>query len=1008
MTLKNKICLWIGCQLLFKTALVRAGTVLEAARELPVAQETDVVVVGGSCAAVAAAQTAGKMGMRVYLVTSYDTLGEDLAGTLRLWATGAEAASSPLMKSLFPGNAVSNEVVYTTPLTVKKALDAALVKTEIPFLTGVYATDVLLDERGAVAGVVMANRSGRQALRAKMVIDATPRAALARRAGAAAAPFPAAYYAVRRVVIAGRAPEGCDKVVAHPAWRPDPDVLKLSKPLSAKPQLFECEVSVLLDGSTQGFAEAHNLVRDKTFSFEQLDAADLFSFVPPDRIISAKPSAAAWTDVATLDLESFRPANVRGLLVLGAMGDVTRETAAELLKPANGILLGTRIGRRAAMDIQAGAAAPVGRVSLRGDAPIKEAAVSGDVCEVAGTLTQPYASWRGKVACAARALPVLGETELLIAGGGTTGGPAAVGAARKGVQTIVVEKLYEMGGVQTVGMICGYYYGNVRGFTSVIDEGVKAKGVIRSQAKAEWYRAEARKAGARVWFGCMAVGAFLEGNQLKGVVVVTPEGERGVILAKAVFDATGNADIAAAAGEETEFYPAEELNGQGVGMAVIRLGASGHNNDFSFVDDTDASDLSFFGLRTRSMTEAGWDVAQLVNSRERRRLVGVFQVSALDFYTARTYPDTFVQYRSRFDLHGTASGDFFWSRQTRGVNHAILEANVPYRAHLPKRVDGLLVGAIGMSATRDAMSILRMQPDLQNQGYAAATAVALALRERCQLRDIPIRKLQEELVADGVLPPSVIGTPASHPLSEDLLNLAAAMLRVNYDGLQFIMAEPQRSLPFVLQKYRELDTHSSGRDPAVSLAYAHVLALLGDATGEGELTDWVFKNSWDAKWDEGLDAGVNRMSAYILALGRIRSKRAVPAIGARIAELAALKYVRPEYCRVIALSASLIGDPALAPALKTLLQAPGVSGHAIRMGKTIPPVEGYSSTSDYRQKSTEKLFTLREINLAASLYRLGDSEGAARKILEAYSNDPRGFYANYARRVLQAKEGDSK
>ena len=408
------------------------------------------------------------------------------------------------------------------------------------------------------------------------------------------------------------------------------------------------------------------------------------------------------------------------------------------------------------------------------------------------------------------------------------------------------------------------------------------------------------------------------------------------------------------------------------------------------------------------MTEAGWDVAQLVNSRERRRLVGVFQVSALDFYTARTYPDTFVQYRSRFDLHGTASGDFFWSRQTRGVNHAILEANVPYRAHLPKRVDGLLVGAIGMSATRDAMSILRMQPDLQNQGYAAATAVALALRERCQLRDIPIRKLQEELVADGVLPPSVIGTPASHPLSEDLLNLAAAMLRVNYDGLQFIMAEPQRSLPFVLQKYRELDTHSSGRDPAVSLAYAHVLALLGDATGEGELTDWVFKNSWDAKWDEGLDAGVNRMSAYILALGRIRSKRAVPAIGARIAELAALKYVRPEYCRVIALSASLIGDPALAPALKTLLQAPGVSGHAIRMGKTIPPVEGYSSTSDYRQKSTEKLFTLREINLAASLYRLGDSEGAARKILEAYSNDPRGFYANYARRALQAKEGDSK
>jgi hypothetical protein len=87
--------------------------------------------------------------------------------------------------------------------------------------------------------------------------------------------------------------------------------------------------------------------------------------------------------------------------------------------------------------------------------------------------------------------------------------------------------------------------------------------------------------------------------------VVTPEGERGVVLARAVIDATGNADVAAAAGEETEYYRADELIGQGVGMAVIRLGAGGHNNGFAFVDDTDASDLSFFGLRTRSMTEAG-------------------------------------------------------------------------------------------------------------------------------------------------------------------------------------------------------------------------------------------------------------------------------------------------------------------------------------------------------------------------------------------------------------------
>ncbi len=998
----KRIQKYFGMSLLLVAGLVQAAVVMESARELPVIQDVDVVVVGGGCGAVSAAQAASRMGMRVYLVTAYDTLGEDLAGTLQVWSTGAEIASSPLMKAMFGGTAPSNAVmVYTTPLQIKKALDSALVKAEIPFLTGTYATDVLQDEQGNVAGVVMANRSGRQALRAKVVIDATPRAVLARRAGATCAPFPKADYTVRQVIISGRAPAGCT-VIEHADWTPDPDNFKQGKNAKFKPLLLECEMKVPLDGSAQGFVEALNRVRDTTFTFEQLDAADRFTFVPPDRVIAAKPSTVAWADVAALNLESFRPANVQGLLVLGAMGDVPRAVAAELMKPAHAILLGARLGRRAALDIKAkpeSAAKSV--VTLRG-APASNA-VAGDIREVSGTLTHPYATWSGKVACAARTLPVLGEADLLIAGGGTTGGPAGVAAARKGLKTVVVEKLYELGGVQTVGMICGYYYGHVRGFTSVIDQGVKTKGAIRSQAKAEWYRSEARTAGAQIWFGSMVVGALVEGNQLKGVVVVTPEGERGVILTRAVFDATGNADVAAAAGEPTEFYPAEELNGQGVGMAVIRLGAGGHNNDFSFVDDSDASDISFFGLRTRTMTEAGWDVAQLVNSRERRRLVGVFQVSALDFYTARTYPDTVIQHRSRFDLHGTASGDFFWSRQIRGVNHAILEANVPYRAFLPQHLDGLLVGAIGMSATRDAMSILRMQPDLQNQGYMAASAVALASKEQCALRAIPVKKLQEQLVADGVIPQGVLNTPDSYPLSEDLLKLEAAMLRVNYDGLQFLMADPQRALPCVLQKYRELDTHSSGRDPGVSLVYAHVLALLGDATGEDELVEWVSTNTWTSAWDAGLDAGVNRMSAYILALGRIHSKKAIPAINQQMDALAQFKYVRPDYCRVLALAVSLINDPALIPGLKTLLQAPTMSGHAIQMGKTIPTVEGYSSTSDYRQKSTEKNLTLREINLAATLFRLGDAEGFGQKILEAYAKDPRGFYANYARQVLQKK-----
>jgi LacI family transcriptional regulator len=38
-------------------------------------------------------------------------------------------------------------------------------------------------------------------------------------------------------------------------------------------------------------------------------------------------------------------------------------------------------------------------------------------------------------------------------------------------------------------------------------------------------------------------------------------------------------------------------------------------------------------------------------------------------------------------------------------------------------VDGLLVAGLGVSAHRDAMPVLRMQPDVQNVGYAAGLAV---------------------------------------------------------------------------------------------------------------------------------------------------------------------------------------------------------------------------------------------------------------------------------------------
>ena len=74
-------------------------------------------------------------------------------------------------------------MVVTTPMQIKRTLDDALLEADIPFMYECIATDLLTDTAGDTAGIVVANRAGRQAIQAKVIIDATDRAWLARRAG---------------------------------------------------------------------------------------------------------------------------------------------------------------------------------------------------------------------------------------------------------------------------------------------------------------------------------------------------------------------------------------------------------------------------------------------------------------------------------------------------------------------------------------------------------------------------------------------------------------------------------------------------------------------------------------------------------------------------------------------------------------------------------------------------------------------------------------------------------
>ncbi len=964
-------------------------TLWASGAQIPVAREADVVVVGGSSAAVSAAIAAREAGAKVFLVAPRPYLGEDIAGTLRVVRDPTDDASAPLYRACF-GDAASpaGDEAATTPLNAKRALDKAMLAAGVPYLTGALACDVLRDAQGRFAGVVMANRSGRQAVRARVLIDATPRAQCARRAGGRTAPFPAGTYRFRRVILSEEAPAGVEAVpLTAPRTVKVKNHLLGRQPLEFAARFWDCRLDLPMpDGSARSFAAAEQRARDRTFTPTLIDAANTLTCLAPDRFV-CRARDTVWSGANALDLACLQPRDAPGVFVLGPLADVSSAVAAQLIKPGVSMLVGARAGRAAAARAET-LPAPEGALAV---APAPGAApLAGALGEHRSALPDYLVNASGAVTVP-DALPVLAEVDTLVVGAGTGGGPAGIASARHGARTLVCEYLYLEGGVMTDGLIGQYWFGNRVGFTKDVDAGVVATGRVFPQAKAEWYRREQRRAGAEIWFGAFVNGVLVKDGRVTGAVVVMDDGTRGVVACRTAIDATGNAELPAMAGEETEFITDDELSVQGAGLAPHYTPGMGYSNaDIGFVDDTDAADVFYFALRSRlSLPGRAWDQGQVVNSRERRRMVGAFYMAATDVVNERTYPDVITRTYSNFDSHGQTRDDLFFIQDP---GHKPMYVNLPYRCLLPKKLDGLLVTGLGISAHRDAMPILRMQPDIQNQGYAAGTAAAMAAKGGVPVRAIDVKALQRHLVDMKILRPEDLEQKDNFPLSDAALDQATAELADKYRGLPVLMADRARALPRLRDAYALAEGEAK-------VVYAHVLALLGQRDGVKPLLAKFAAMDWDKGWNyRGMgqfNRSVSWVDSYAIALGHCKAKEAVPALLAKAAQLTEAN----EYSHFRALARALeeIGDPRGAAALAEILRRPGIGGHWQTMGAAPPVVPGYKDAA----ADWERTLSLREICLARALYRLGDTpDGLGRRTLERYAADPRRAYAKHAKLVL--------
>ncbi len=418
----------------------------------------------------------------------------------------------------------------------------------------------------------------------------------------------------------------------------------------------------------------------------------------------------------------------------------------------------------------------------------------------------------------------LWTTDVLVIGSGSAGATAAITAAREGVTVALVERYGFMGGISTqvLDTFYGFYtpgqqprkvVGGVPDL--VVDELLRrGKAVFRPNTygagqgitydpetlKLIWERL-ATSAGVRILYHTFVVDALMEGDRVTGVVAIN-KGGFVRLKARVVIDASGDADVAAAAGvpyESAADGPVQSLTttfrllnvdvarARAVrkeelhalmaraiedGYALPRREGSVHITPLDGVmatnmtrvaniDATDPEQLTRAEIEGRRQAEEyarfliervpGYERAVLgglstqIGVRESRRIFGAYRLTRADVLSARKFEDAIARCGAPIEDHHAGS-DTVWQYLPEGETY-----DIPFRCLLPESVEGLLVAGRCLSADHDAHASVRSMGQCMAMGQAAAVAAALAARQGRPPREVAISDLQARLRAIGAI-----------------------------------------------------------------------------------------------------------------------------------------------------------------------------------------------------------------------------------------------------------------
>lgn len=386
---------------------------------------------------------------------------------------------------------------------------------------------------------------------------------------------------------------------------------------------------------------------------------------------------------------------------------------------------------------------------------------------------------RGYITEPARQIPVVDRADVVVLGGGPAGVAAAISAARCGVDVMLLERQYTLGGLWTGCCVLpvnntngcradGTWRQVVYGFSDEVvgrlrqmDRCNYVKESPLPDPEAAKYVLEqmVQETGVRLLYGCQGAGVAMSGDRIQAVIVESKSG-RLAIEAGCVVDCSGDGDILEWAHE------AFDLRTESIG-AMWRLGGdttigrSSTPNEgvrlCHMTGEKDQNGLDIYNL-TRlqlKMRATMWATAQAEQQKaglegafvlDSGSLPGVRVTRVLQSVQGVRYDDTMTR-REYKDVIGMGGSEYM-SYTFRGQEIPSKQRpcwQIPLSALTPRRVQNLLVGGrcfdFDVPLTYDAREVATCFVT----GQAAGVAAAQATQSRTDVRHLDIQALQQQL-----------------------------------------------------------------------------------------------------------------------------------------------------------------------------------------------------------------------------------------------------------------------